>query len=130
MLIYTQSSMTSLPTLANMVCPIAYSFIYLWVKIYNWLLGLITRNGMILSLCIGFSSPLMACCGFGGPPYNYNINITCSHGGAQACNQGSQSISWDGIHYTEAANSIVASKILSQQYSTPRVPFDFFCHWL
>lgn len=76
----------------------------------------------------GFSSPLMACCGFGGPPYNYNINITCSHGDAQACNQGSQSISWDGIHYTEAANSIVVSKILSQQYSTPRVPFDFFCH--
>ncbi|XP_071698769.1 GDSL esterase/lipase At1g09390-like [Rutidosis leptorrhynchoides] len=76
----------------------------------------------------GFSSPLTACCGFGGPPYNYNINITCSHDGAQACNQGSQFVSWDGIHYTEAANSIVATKILSQQFSTPRVPFDFFCH--
>lgn len=75
----------------------------------------------------GFSSPLMACCGFGGPPYNYNINVTCSHGDAQACNEGSKFISWDGIHLTEAANSILASKILSQQYSTPRVPFDFFC---
>ncbi|KAL4571175.1 hypothetical protein LXL04_017926 [Taraxacum kok-saghyz] len=76
----------------------------------------------------GFSSPLMACCGFGGPPYNYNINVTCGHGGAQACNEGSKFVSWDGIHLTEAANSILASKVLSQQYSTPRVPFDFFCH--
>nr|XP_043621330.1 GDSL esterase/lipase At1g09390-like [Erigeron canadensis] len=76
----------------------------------------------------GFSSPLTACCGFGGPPYNYNINVTCSHGAAQACAQGSKFISWDGIHLTEAANSIVAAKILSQEYSTPRLPFDFFCH--
>ncbi|XP_024966654.1 GDSL esterase/lipase At1g09390-like [Cynara cardunculus var. scolymus] len=76
----------------------------------------------------GFSSPLMTCCGFGGPPYNYNINVTCGHGGARACNEGSKFVSWDGIHLTEAANSILASKILSQQYSTPRLPFDFFCH--
>ncbi|KAI3514010.1 hypothetical protein L1887_12326 [Cichorium endivia] len=76
----------------------------------------------------GFSSPLMACCGFGGPPYNYNINVTCSHGDAKPCNEGSKYISWDGIHLTEAANAILASKVLSQQYSTPRVPFDFFCH--
>ncbi|KAL8191565.1 hypothetical protein R6Q57_028296 [Mikania cordata] len=75
----------------------------------------------------GFRSPLMACCGFGGPPYNYNINVTCGHDGAQACDQGSLFISWDGIHFTEAANSIMASKLLSQQYSTPTLPFDFFC---
>ncbi|KAJ6683189.1 hypothetical protein OIU74_021280 [Salix koriyanagi] len=61
----------------------------------------------------GFSSPLTACCGSGGPPYNYDIRVTCGRPGYQVCNEGSRYVSWDGIHYTEAANSIIASKVLS-----------------
>lgn len=76
----------------------------------------------------GFSNPLMACCGFGGPPYNYNIQMTCGQPGAQVCNEGSKLVSWDGIHYTEAANNIVASKIQTNVFSTPHIAFDFFCH--
>ncbi|GLT88446.1 hypothetical protein SLE2022_064730 [Rubroshorea leprosula] len=75
----------------------------------------------------GFSNPLMACCGFGGPPYNYNVRVTCGNPGHQVCAEGSRFISWDGIHFTEAANSIVASRVLSTAYSSPRTAFTFFC---
>lgn len=75
----------------------------------------------------GFSNPLKACCGYGGPPYNYNINITCGQMGYQVCQEGSGYVSWDGIHYSEAANAIISSKILSTQYSEPRYKFDYFC---
>ncbi|CAH8251684.1 unnamed protein product [Arabidopsis lyrata] len=75
----------------------------------------------------GFEKPLMACCGYGGPPYNYNVNITCGNGGSQSCEEGSRFISWDGIHYTETANAVIAMKVLSMQYSTPPTPFHFFC---
>ncbi|KAL2469053.1 GDSL esterase/lipase [Forsythia ovata] len=76
----------------------------------------------------GFSSPLMACCGSGGPPFNYDSRATCGQPRCQVCDQKLQIVSWDGVHYTEAANAIVASKILSTDYTTPQVTFDFFCN--
>lgn len=80
---------------------------------------------------LGFSNPLMVCCGYGGPPYNFDVRVTCGQPGYQVCDEGARYVSWDGIHQTEAANTLIASKILSMAYSTPRTPFDFFCHqWL
>ncbi|KAK4389199.1 GDSL esterase/lipase [Sesamum angolense] len=66
----------------------------------------------------GFEQPLMACCGYGGPPLNYDSRITCgqtkvlngSSVTAKGCNDSTEYVNWDGIHYTEAANQYVASQ--------------------
>ncbi|KAK6137663.1 hypothetical protein DH2020_028589 [Rehmannia glutinosa] len=82
------------------------------------------------STSYGFKNPLMACCGYGGAPYNYDPDFdkTCLGTGYTVCEKGIPYISWDGIHYTEAANAIVASKIISTHYSSPPLEFNFFCN--
>ncbi|KHN03916.1 GDSL esterase/lipase At1g09390-like isoform X2 [Glycine soja] len=93
-----------------------------YVDIYTIKYDLITNAAKY-----GFSNPLMVCCGYGGPPYNFDVRVTCGQPGYQVCDEGARYVSWDGIHQTEAANTLIASKILSMAYSTPRTPFDFFC---
>ncbi|KAK1294250.1 GDSL esterase/lipase LIP-4 [Acorus calamus] len=88
----------------------------------------IKYNLIVNSSKYGFDNPLMACCGNGGPPYNFNPSAMCGGPGSQACADGSRYASWDGVHYTEAANAIVASRILSANYSTPALKFDYFCN--
>ncbi|GLT94998.1 hypothetical protein SLE2022_127050 [Rubroshorea leprosula] len=78
----------------------------------------------------GFDQPIMACCGYGGPPLNYDSRIACGKTKdlngttvtAKACSDSSEYVNWDGIHYTEAANQYVASQILTGKYSDP--PFS------
>ncbi|EES00696.1 GDSL esterase/lipase At1g09390 [Sorghum bicolor] len=72
----------------------------------------------------GIEKPLMACCGYGGPPYNYNHFKACMSAEMQLCDVGTRFISWDGVHLTEAANAVVAAKVLTGDYSTPRVTID------
>ncbi|KAK4477514.1 hypothetical protein RD792_016741 [Penstemon davidsonii] len=77
----------------------------------------------------GFEQPLMACCGYGGPPapLNYDSRIACgqtkvlneSSVTAKGCNDSTKYVNWDGIHYTEAVNLYVASEILTGKYSDP-----------
>lgn len=69
----------------------------------------------------------MACCGYGGPPYNYRFRMTCGQPNVTACPVGSRYISWDGVHYTEAANTIIALKILSAKYSEPQIKLENLC---
>ncbi|KAL3813549.1 hypothetical protein ACJIZ3_014817 [Penstemon smallii] len=78
----------------------------------------------------GFEQPLMACCGYGGPPSNYDSRIDCgqtkvlngSSVTAKVCDDSTKYINWEGTHYTEAANQYVASEILTGKYSDP--PFS------
>ncbi|KAK4435174.1 GDSL esterase/lipase LIP-4 [Sesamum alatum] len=83
---------------------------------------------MANSTYYGFKNPLMACCGYGGAPYNYNPNRTCLDSGHTVCEEETRYINWDGVHYSEAAAAIVASKILSTHYSSPHLQFNFFCN--
>ncbi|KAJ9131509.1 hypothetical protein P3X46_035164 [Hevea brasiliensis] len=78
----------------------------------------------------GFEQPIMACCGYGGPPLNYDSRIGCGQTkvlngttvSVKACNDGTEYVNWDGIHYTEAANQYISSQILTGKYSDP--PFS------
>ncbi|GMY21422.1 GDSL esterase/lipase At1g54790 isoform X4 [Fagus crenata] len=78
----------------------------------------------------GFEQPIMACCGYGGPPLNYDSRVSCGQTKifngtsvtAEGCSDSTEYVSWDGIHYTEAANQYVSSQILTGKYSDP--PFS------
>uniref|UniRef100_J3M463 Uncharacterized protein n=1 Tax=Oryza brachyantha TaxID=4533 RepID=J3M463_ORYBR len=70
----------------------------------------------------GIKKPLMTCCGHGGPPYNYDPKISCSvTDDKYMCKLDEKFISWDGVHFTDAANEIVASKVISGEFSIPRI---------
>ncbi|KAK6118136.1 hypothetical protein DH2020_048120 [Rehmannia glutinosa] len=94
-----------------------------YVDIYSIKYNLIANSNNY-----GFKNPLMACCGHGGAPYNFDPNIKCRDNGCNLCEQESPYISWDGVHYTEAANTIVATEILSTKHSTPPLQLNFFCN--
>ncbi|KAH1229698.1 GDSL esterase/lipase [Glycine max] len=83
----------------------------------------------------GFEQPIMACCGYGGPPLNFDSRVSCGltkilNGTtitAKGCNDSSVYVNWDGTHYTEAANQYVASQVLTGNYSNTllgdKIPF-------
>lgn len=85
---------------------------------------------------VGFELPLVACCGYGGK-YNNSKTARC---GSPAIINGSQIIldsscdrpwvrvSWDGVHYTEAANKFTFDQISTGAFSDPPIPLNFACH--
>ncbi|XVF84530.1 hypothetical protein PTKIN_Ptkin17bG0044200 [Pterospermum kingtungense] len=91
-----------------------------FVNIYSIKLNLISNYSLY-----GFQQPLAACCGYGGPPLNFDTRIACgvtknlngSTVTANSCNNTAKYINWDGNHYTEAANRLVTDLMLTGNYS-------------
>uniref|UniRef100_A0A0A8Z3W0 Uncharacterized protein n=1 Tax=Arundo donax TaxID=35708 RepID=A0A0A8Z3W0_ARUDO len=85
---------------------------------------------------LGFDDPLLTCCGHGGR-YNFDLNIGCG-GKAQvngtwvvvgkSCDDPSKRVSWDGVHFTEAANKFVFDQIVAGALSDPPVGLRQACH--
>ncbi|XP_030469922.1 GDSL esterase/lipase At3g27950 isoform X2 [Syzygium oleosum] len=78
----------------------------------------------------GFVDPSSFCC---GSYYGYHIDcgkkaIVNGTVYGNPCEDPSKHISWDGIHYSEAANKWVASRILSGFFSYPAVSIKKSCH--
>lgn len=72
----------------------------------------------------GFTEPYKACCGAGGPPYNFDITSTCgSQGVSKACPHPAKYINWDGVHLTEGMYKVLADLFLHGGYTHP--PFDY-----
>jgi len=69
----------------------------------------------------GFSTNLRACCGAGGGKYNYQNGARCGMPGAYACSDPASSLSWDGIHLTEAAYRKIADGWVSGAYCHPAI---------
>ncbi|GKV23019.1 hypothetical protein SLEP1_g32808 [Rubroshorea leprosula] len=79
----------------------------------------------------GFVGPFEYCCGHLGD-YNVNCGKTAVVNGSEifgvSCSDPSKYISWDGTHYTEAANQWIAKRILDGSLSDPPVPITGACH--
>ncbi|KAM7251896.1 hypothetical protein ACFE04_023779 [Oxalis oulophora] len=78
----------------------------------------------------GFVGPLSYCCGHLGS-YYVECGKTSIVNGSEvygaACGDPSKYISWDGIHFTEAANYWVANRIIDGSLSDPSIALSRAC---
>lgn len=100
-----------------------------YVDVYSVKYQLITQANTY-----GFEEPLVACCGVGGK-YNFDGAHRCgakiTENGREivvgSCKNPTVKISWDGIHYTDAANKWVFEQIVSGKFSDPSVSLKLAC---
>ncbi|GAV87008.1 Lipase_GDSL domain-containing protein/eIF-4B domain-containing protein, partial [Cephalotus follicularis] len=79
----------------------------------------------------GFVDPFEYCCGKWGVVGcggTATVNGTSIYGAS--CSDPSKYISWDSIHYTDAANNWVANHIMDGSLSDPPIPLSKACHLL
>ncbi|KAK7395810.1 hypothetical protein VNO78_16380 [Psophocarpus tetragonolobus] len=80
----------------------------------------------------GFVDPMKICCGY----HVNDTHIWCGNLGSangkdvfgSACENPSQYISWDSVHYAEAANHWVANRILNGSFTDPPTPLTQACY--
>ncbi|CAM6101443.1 unnamed protein product [Calypogeia fissa] len=85
----------------------------------------------------GFAADTMleACCGVGGN-YNYNPVVVCGTTGSfnnvtvsvGSCSNPNGYINWDGVHFTDAFNGVIAKLLLSGQFLDPPINFQTSCN--
>ncbi|MED6169539.1 hypothetical protein PIB30_022166 [Stylosanthes scabra] len=79
----------------------------------------------------GFVDPSEICCGYHEDGNHVNCGNKAMIKGkeiyAGSCKDPSKYISWDGVHYTEAANRWIASRIMNGSFSDPPVPITHSC---
>ncbi|GFQ06254.1 GDSL esterase/lipase at5g14450, partial [Phtheirospermum japonicum] len=79
----------------------------------------------------GFKDPFKICCGHHGLGYD----VWCGNRGyvnqsvvfAGSCENPSAVISWDGVHYSEAANHWIANRIMKGSFSDPPISISRAC---
>ncbi|KAL3526366.1 hypothetical protein ACH5RR_011022 [Cinchona calisaya] len=80
----------------------------------------------------GFEEPFKICCGIHGTGIDVGCGNTTIINGAQvyggSCAKPSAVISWDGVHFTDRANTWIATHILDGSFSDPPIPITRACH--
>ncbi|KAJ3694238.1 hypothetical protein LUZ60_009718 [Juncus effusus] len=66
-------------------------------------------------------TPLRACCGNGDNEYNIDYAHMCAMPNVSSCEDPSTYLNWDGGHFTETANKLIASGWLRGPYADPPI---------
>ncbi|KAL9275447.1 GDSL esterase/lipase-like protein [Drosera capensis] len=81
----------------------------------------------------GFVDPLKICCGY----HEKDGNVWCGQKGltyngtavfGSSCAKPEEYVSWDGVHYSEAANKWFTDHILNGSLSDPSIPITHACY--
>lgn len=87
---------------------------------------------LILFSRAGFGDPMKMCCGVEWEDKHVWCGQAAILNGtklyADSCGDPSSFISWDGVHYTEAANRWFADRIINGSFSDQHSPISHSCH--
>lgn len=103
-----------------------------YIIIRHHYLRLRTKVADPSSVFAGFENPFKICCGHHGKGYDVwcgnkaRVNGSKLFGGS--CKNPSRVISWDGVHYTEAANNWIAKQVVGGLLSDPPIAISRACH--